>query len=162
MARLTILPLPPLSRRDPLTTHPTPGNTQAKTLAALRYLAAQALRRPGLAPLRFSSRALMSAASTPSAPPPARRFIIDCDPGVDDAIAILMAVSEAARLNGQILAVTTVHGNVQLDLTTKNAAKVLDVLSVQTPHFDARRIPIYRGCASPLICSTHEYFPWHG
>jgi len=149
---------PPLSHHSHIHTIRT---TQAKTLAALRYLATQALRRPGFAPLH-SARALMSAASTPSAPPPARRFVIDCDPGVDDAIAILMAVSEAARLNEQILAVTTVHGNVPLDLTTKNAAKVLDVLSVQTPHFDARRIPIYRGCASPLICSTHEYFPWHG
>lgn len=73
-----------------------------------------------------------------------------------------MAVSEAARLNEEILAVTTVHGNVPLDLTTKNAAKVLDVLPVVTKHFDARRIPIYRGCASPLIQSAHEYFPWHG
>lgn len=149
------------SRLHAHTPHTTPQNTQAKTLAALQYLATQALRRPGLTLFRSSSRAFMSAASAPPTPP-ARRFIIDCDPGVDDAIAILMAVSEAARLNEQILAVTTVHGNVPLDLTTKNAAKVLNVLSVQTPHFDARRIPIYRGCASPLICSTHEYFPWHG
>jgi purine nucleosidase len=103
---------------------------------------------------------MSTGASSPT--PPARRFIIDCDPGVDDAIAILMAVSEAARLNEQILAVTTVHGNVPLPLTTKNAAKVLDVLPVQTPHFDARRIPIHPGCASPLLRSTHEYFPWHG
>ncbi|EWM28219.1 inosine-uridine preferring nucleoside hydrolase [Nannochloropsis gaditana] len=102
----------------------------------------------------------VAAAPTPS--PPRRRFIIDCDPGVDDAIAILMAVSEAARLDEQILAVTTVHGNVPLELTTKNAMKVLDVLPVQTPHFDSRRIPIFRGCASPLIHSAHEYFPWHG
>lgn len=103
----------------------------------------------------------MSTASA-STPPPARRFIIDCDPGVDDAIAILMAVSEAARLDEQILAVTTVHGNVPLDLTTKNAAKVLDVLPVQTPHFDAHRTPVYPGCASPILRSTHKYFPWHG
>ncbi len=137
----------------------TPLHT-GRTLAALRYLAIQAFRQPSLA--LSSSRALMSAAFTPSASPPARRFLIDCDPGVDDAIAIMMAVSEAARLNEQILAVTTVHGNVTLEQCAKNAAKVLDVLPVQTPHFDTRRIPVYRGCASPLLHSTHKYFPWHG
>ncbi|GAB5031041.1 inosine-uridine preferring nucleoside hydrolase-like [Nannochloropsis oceanica] len=131
-----------------------------RTLAALRYLAVQALRQPALAP--SSSHALMSAAFIPSAFSPARRFLIDCDPGVDDAIAIMMAVSEAARLSEQILAVTTVHGNAMLEQCAKNAAKVLDVLPVQTPHFDSRRIPVYRGCASPLLHSTHKYFPWHG
>lgn len=104
----------------------------------------------------------MSSSSSPPPPPPRRRFIIDCDPGVDDAIALLLAVSEAARLIEQILAVTTCHGNVPLDLTTKNACKTLDVLPVTTPHFAARQIPIHRGCASPLIHSTHSYFPWHG
>jgi len=140
--------------------------TASRKILGLRYIRLRALRGSGMA--YFSSRSgkpqkgAQEVAAAPTPSPPRRRFIIDCDPGVDDAIAILMAVSEAARLDEQILAVTTVHGNVPLELTTKNAMKVLDVLPVQTPHFDSRRIPIFRGCASPLIHSAHEYFPWHG
>lgn len=93
---------------------------------------------------------------------PKRRFIIDCDPGVDDAIALLLAISEASRLQDQILAVTTVHGNVNLPQTTKNAAKTLDLINVKTPYFESRRIPIHPGCASPFIKTDKVYFPWHG
>ncbi|MED5293679.1 MAG: nucleoside hydrolase, partial [Actinomycetota bacterium] len=44
------------------------------------------------------------------------KIIIDCDPGHDDAIAIMMA----AQLT-EILGITTVSGNAPLDLTTDNA-----------------------------------------
>lgn len=94
---------------------------------------------------------------------PRRRFVIDCDPGVDDAVALLMAVSHCSRNPGdQLLAVSTTHGNVGLDQTTLNAAKVLDVLPAGNAHFDARRVPIHKGCPGPLIRSDKQYFPWHG
>lgn len=109
----------------------------------------------------------MAASSSSSAPPsnskPRRRFVIDCDPGVDDAVALLMAVSECSRRDeDELLAVTTTHGNVALEQTTINACKVLDVLPARSAHFDARRVAIHQGCAGPLIASKKAYFPWHG
>ena len=47
-------------------------------------------------------------------------IIVDCDPGVDDAIALLLAFG----LNIPIAAITTVAGNVPLSLTNSNARKI--------------------------------------
>ncbi|MGI8657901.1 MAG: nucleoside hydrolase [Candidatus Limnocylindria bacterium] len=58
------------------------------------------------------------------------RLIIDTDPGVDDALAILMAASHP---NARIEALTTVAGNVSLDRTTTNACAVLDVAGIDAP-----------------------------
>ena len=56
--------------------------------------------------------------------------IIDCDPGVDDAAAILLALSHPAL---DIRAITTVFGNVGLEQTTKNALKILKKRGRQPP-----------------------------
>jgi purine nucleosidase len=69
-----------------------------------------------------------------------KRFIIDTDPGVDDAHAIMMAF---AHPEARVEAITTVAGNVGLERTTANACKILDVLEANTP--------IYAGCSSALI-----------
>ena len=69
-----------------------------------------------------------------------KRLIIDTDPGVDDAHAILLTL---AHPDVQVEAITTVNGNVDLDLTTANALKILDVAG--------RDVPVYRGCDRPLI-----------
>ena len=53
-----------------------------------------------------------------------RAIIIDSDPGLDDAVAILFALAAQDRLD--LLAITTVAGNVPLDLTSRNARIVLD------------------------------------
>jgi purine nucleosidase len=82
----------------------------------------------------------------------AKPLIIDCDPGVDDAIALLLAFA-APQL--QILGITTVAGNVPLSLTQKNAGKICEI---------ARRVdlPIYAGCPRPMLrpLITAEYI--HG
>ena len=49
---------------------------------------------------------------------PARKVLLDCDPGHDDAIAIMLA---CASPEIDLLAVTTVAGNVTLEHTTRNA-----------------------------------------
>lgn len=54
----------------------------------------------------------------------ARPIIIDCDPGQDDAIALLLALASPEL---EIVAVTTVAGNVTLDLTTRNALAILEL-----------------------------------
>lgn len=67
-------------------------------------------------------------------------IIIDCDPGHDDAIALIMAF--AAR-NLEVLGVTTTRGNQTLEKTTRNALKVLDYIG-KTPVVAA-------GCHEPLV-----------
>ena len=70
-----------------------------------------------------------------------RPLVIDTDPGIDDAIAILLALS-APELN--LLAVTTVAGNCPLSESTPNALRVLE--------FAGRpEIPVHAGCPRPLL-----------
>ncbi len=68
-------------------------------------------------------------------------IIIDCDPGQDDAIALLLAMSCTDELD--ILGITTVAGNVQLDLTTRNARLMCDIAGRDD-------IVVYAGCEKPL------------
>ena len=65
------------------------------------------------------------------------KIILDCDPGHDDAIAILMA----GRLC-EVLGITTVGGNVPLELTTRNALLCTQILDLD--------IPVHEGIAVPL------------
>lgn len=64
-------------------------------------------------------------------------FLLDCDPGIDDAFAIFLATRQAA-----VAAVTTVSGNVSIEHTTRNAAHVLELAQVD--------VPVHRGAAEPL------------
>lgn len=79
-----------------------------------------------------------------------RPLIIDCDPGQDDAIALLLALASPEAL--QVLGVTTVAGNVPLPLTQTNARKVCELAGCP-------QIPVYAGCARPLLrpLVTAEY-----
>ena len=81
---------------------------------------------------------------------PRRAIIIDCDPGHDDALAILLALGSADEL--EVLAITTVAGNVPLALTADNARKVVELAG-------RRDLPVHAGCARPLArpLVTAEY-----
>ena len=59
-----------------------------------------------------------------------RKIVIDCDPGNDDATAILMA---NAAPNLEILGVSTVAGNLNADITAYNALAVADYLGMDVP-----------------------------
>tara|TARA_B100000945_G_C20427732_1_gene621574 strand:- start:7877 stop:8797 length:921 start_codon:yes stop_codon:yes gene_type:complete len=65
--------------------------------------------------------------------------IIDCDPGHDDALAILLA---AKHLN--VLGITTVSGNESIDNVTTNALKIVEFGNLTD-------IPVYRGADGPLF-----------
>ncbi|MGV1848348.1 MULTISPECIES: nucleoside hydrolase [Rhizobium] len=69
--------------------------------------------------------------------------LIDCDPGHDDAIALVMAHRSPAI---DLLGVTTVCGNATLDRTTTNARRILEFIG-------ATDVPIAAGCVSPLARS---------
>ena len=53
------------------------------------------------------------------------KIIIDCDPGQDDAVALFLAIAAPEELN--ILGITTVAGNVPLELTQRNARIICDI-----------------------------------
>ncbi len=70
-----------------------------------------------------------------------RRIIIDCDPGQDDAVMLLLALASPEELD--ILGITTVAGNVPLDLTQRNARLMCE--------FAGRHdVPVFAGCDRPL------------
>jgi purine nucleosidase len=71
-----------------------------------------------------------------------RPIIIDCDPGHDDALALLLALGSPAEL--EVLAVTAVAGNAPLALTEKNARRVLALAGRSD-------VPVHAGCARPLV-----------
>jgi len=75
--------------------------------------------------------------------------ILDCDPGHDDALAILLAARHF-----DVLGITTVAGNVDVERTTTNARRVVDLAAL--------RVPVARGCASPLIAPPRHVPEIHG
>ncbi|NIM95800.1 MAG: nucleoside hydrolase [Anaerolineales bacterium] len=79
------------------------------------------------------------------------RLIIDTDPGVDDAHAIMMAF---AYPDAQIEALTTVAGNVSLEKTTANTCFILDVLE--------QKVPVYAGCDRALVARNPDASYFHG
>ncbi|MDD8331535.1 nucleoside hydrolase [Escherichia coli] len=68
-------------------------------------------------------------------------MIIDCDPGVDDAIAILLSL---ASPEVKVMGITTVSGNLNLDKVHANAQAILALASHQ-------EVPLARGCDRPLM-----------
>ncbi len=78
-------------------------------------------------------------------------LIIDVDTGVDDAIALALAVSRQAN----ILGVTTVSGNVPIDFATRNT---LDVLA----RLGRADIPVHRGASRPLVAGFQDASHVHG
>ena len=79
-------------------------------------------------------------------------LILDCDPGHDDALAIVVAL---ARPELELLAVTTVAGNAGLEATTRNALRVLTLIG-------RTDIPVAAGAAGPLMRSVHVASNVHG
>ncbi|MFP1628450.1 nucleoside hydrolase [Streptomyces sp. 5K101] len=68
-------------------------------------------------------------------------IIIDCDPGHDDALALMLAAADPAV---DLLAITTVAGNQTVEKTTLNARRVCTVA-------DITGVPLAAGCARPLV-----------
>lgn len=70
-----------------------------------------------------------------------KHVIIDTDPGIDDALAILLALaSPEIILDG----ITCIHGNASTKQTTRNALAILELAQ-------AGHVPVYKGCELPLV-----------
>jgi pyrimidine-specific ribonucleoside hydrolase len=79
-------------------------------------------------------------------------IVLDCDPGLDDAIAIMVALGSPEV---EVLAVTTVAGNAPLHHTTANAIRILD-------HFDRADIPVAAGADRALVRAPYAIRDAHG
>jgi len=71
-----------------------------------------------------------------------RDLIIDTDPGADDVVALLLALASPDELN--VLAITTVAGNVRLDKTSRNARLAREWAGRE-------EVPVYAGAPKPLV-----------
>ncbi len=80
------------------------------------------------------------------------QIVLDCDPGHDDAIALMLALgSPEVRLLG----LTTVSGNQTLEKTTANAIRVLE-------HLGHGHVPVAAGAPRPLVRERHVAAEVHG
>ncbi len=81
-----------------------------------------------------------------------QKIILDCDPGHDDAIAILFVAHHPAL---ELLAITTVAGNQAVEKTAQNALKVCSLANI-------RNIPIAKGMDRPLVRPARHAADIHG
>jgi purine nucleosidase len=72
----------------------------------------------------------------------ARKIIIDCDPGQDDAVALFLAMASPDEL--EVLGITAVAGNVPLELTQRNVRQMCDIAA-------RTDMPVYAGCDRPMV-----------
>lgn len=70
------------------------------------------------------------------------RVLLDCDPGIDDAVSLMAALASPDEFD--IAAITTVAGNVPVELATENALKCRELAA----RFD---VPVHAGCARPMV-----------
>jgi len=80
-----------------------------------------------------------------------QKIILDCDPGMDDALAIITGLADK---NIDILGITTVAGNVELYHTTRNALNLLKYLDED--------IDVYSGKDKPLLRDLNTATEFHG
>jgi purine nucleosidase len=82
----------------------------------------------------------------------AHKVLMDVDTGVDDAMALAVAVISPEI---DLVGITTVAGNVDLNQATANTLRVLD-------HLGANDVPVYRGMSRPLARSHFDAAHFHG
>lgn len=80
-----------------------------------------------------------------------RKIIIDTDPGIDDAVAIALAV-RSSELDVKLI--TTIAGNVDVDKTTNNALKLMEFFNLD--------IPVAKGFSKPLLKKLENAADIHG
>lgn len=80
-----------------------------------------------------------------------RRAIIDTDPGIDDAIAILFALAHPQL---DVAAITTVAGNIGIETTTRNALRILALAE--------QAVPVHAGASRPLAREHADASAIHG
>jgi purine nucleosidase len=82
----------------------------------------------------------------------AQKVIVDTDPGIDDALAIFIALASAEL---DVIGLTTVCGNIGIATTTRNAGRILALA-------DRSRVPVLAGSAKPLVGPGFDTADIHG
>lgn len=82
----------------------------------------------------------------------ARKLVIDCDPGIDDSLALMLA---AASKELDLVGITTVSGNVPASMGAKNALKILSMIGKPD-------VPVYVGEETPLVRDYVDAMDTHG
>lgn len=80
-----------------------------------------------------------------------RNVVIDCDTGVDDALALLLALRSPVF---NVIGITTVAGNVPLDKVVRNTLIVVE--------HSGKQVPVFHGSPRPLLCPLHTAEIAHG
>jgi len=81
-----------------------------------------------------------------------KSVLIDCDPGSDDALAILAALNSSDL---DVVGLTTVGGNATIDDTTRNALAILEMAGRSD-------VPVWRGAGRPLVGEFRYGYDYHG
>jgi len=84
---------------------------------------------------------------------PRQKVIIDCDTGTDDAHALLVALKSPLL---EVIGITTVSGNVDVEQVTSNTLKVLDIVGAP------ENFPVAKGSSEPLLEPIHYCPLIHG
>ena len=84
--------------------------------------------------------------------PAPKPVLIDTDPGLDDLLALVLALRSPVL---DVRAITVVAGNVSIDACTANTLRILEAVDVDPP-------PVFRGCAKPLSPSVTRAEHVHG
>ena len=100
-----------------------------------------------------------------------QKFIIDTDAGVDDAVALAMALDAHRRKEIRVLAITCVRGNTAVENVAVNVLRILDradckdvraapvavvCRQVHFCHSPPLQIPVFSGASEPLVVPYHE------
>ena len=80
------------------------------------------------------------------------QVVVDMDPGIDDALALILALKSPEV---QILGITTVAGNAPVEMTAANARRVLECLNIES-------IPVAMGATNPLNHLLEDALSYHG
>ena len=80
------------------------------------------------------------------------KVVLDMDPGIDDALALILALKSSEI---QVLGITTVAGNAPVEVTSANARRVLEYLNAES-------IPVAMGAANPLNHPLEDALSYHG
>jgi len=81
-----------------------------------------------------------------------RKVIIDCDPGIDDSLALMLALNSPEL---EVLGITIVSGNVEAEKGYQNALKTLKILG----RLD---VPVYKGEDKPMVRKLEPAYETHG
>jgi purine nucleosidase len=80
------------------------------------------------------------------------KVVWDMDPGIDDALALILALKSPEI---QVMGITTVAGNASVEMTSANAGRILECLY-------AGSIPVAMGAANPLNHPLEDALSYHG